>query len=258
MALLLLSSCCILGDHPILDFCHRKNQTLRSSIQKMLALSITILCACILNWSSFVFAAVFQHQTERWPQWNHTEMIQNNLGTGMLAVNGAMLLGIVLSVIHCGAPIRAELVVADHRDRGDDSHDDDREDSILQMPRSDAEIRECGNENDQAILDGKDENDELQETCSSMTSPRGDAGDSLCLNRDDHTTLTIIPSESAVKNDQGSEYRNMNELDAGHPGFCANLSMKRIKRDMNVSQDEKQVSLLSSSNEVCTDRTRVP
>ena len=72
----------------------------------MLAMAITLLCACILNWSSFVFAAVFQNQMERWPQWREQQIVQNNLGTGMLAVNGAMLLGIVLSVIHCGAPIR--------------------------------------------------------------------------------------------------------------------------------------------------------
>jgi len=112
MALLLLGSGCILGTHPLFDRCHRKNTTLRSSIQKILAIAITILCACILNWSSFVFAAVFENQVEKYAEWQQNEPItQSNLGTGMLAVNGAMLLGIILSVVHCGAPIRTDLNV---------------------------------------------------------------------------------------------------------------------------------------------------
>eukprot|EP01084_Bolivina_argentea_P310879 538023_1 len=110
IALLLLGCFCILGTHPLFDKCHNKNTALRSSIQKILAIAITILCACILNWSSFVFAAVFENQVNRYDPYQENEGItQSNLGTGMLSVNGAMLLGIILSVIHCGAPVRTDI-----------------------------------------------------------------------------------------------------------------------------------------------------
>ena len=112
MALLCLGALCMAGTHPALDGCHKagRNAALRSWIQKALAVSITVLCACILNWSSFVFAAVYEHQVERYPaSREHEPIAQSNLGTGMLAVNAAMLLAIILSVIHCGAPVRADV-----------------------------------------------------------------------------------------------------------------------------------------------------
>ena len=84
------------------------NDTLRSSIQKLLAFAITILCACILNWSSFVFAAVYEKERDKYDneEIEDNDITQSNLGTGMLSVNLAMLLTIILAVIHCGSPQR--------------------------------------------------------------------------------------------------------------------------------------------------------
>jgi len=72
-------------------------------------LSITLLCACVLNWSSFVFENIISSDSEAYskdPTHYMKIKSRNNLHTGMLAINGSMLIGIVLAVVHCGAPTR--------------------------------------------------------------------------------------------------------------------------------------------------------
>ncbi|ETO27999.1 hypothetical protein RFI_09136, partial [Reticulomyxa filosa] len=99
--LLIISMGCIGSTHPWFDRWNDREVEKRKWTTKLIACSITLLCACVLNWSSFVFESIISNDNEYYTKQDTRVMTvksRNNLHTGMLAINASMLLGFVLSL----------------------------------------------------------------------------------------------------------------------------------------------------------------